>query len=139
MATVGVMKTKGLTCDEVRQENEKIASKAAKRAAAKGEPGLYCRFDLWKYYTPAMRRREEELNCIDMINSCLIYGSAYYDFFVRGKGFVGQYALPYVETLGEDRVKELFDAQVERFKRAEVHVGVWEDHEGCSYNSVDWH
>ena len=74
----------------------------------------------------------EEIRCISMIHSCLVYGS---DFFNGYKN----YAENYVKTLDEEKVKEIYAKEVEFFdKHATVTKDVFTDSEGCSYNSISY-
>lgn len=88
--------------------------------------------------TAAQRRQYEELDCRSMINSCLIYGSANYDFYNPKTGEFGQYARCHVKTLGEKTVIRLYREQCEDFSKATVVSGVYTDSEGCTYNSCIW-
>lgn len=64
-----------------------------------------------------------------MINSCLCYGSK----------FLGtRYSETYIKELGEKRVLELYNEQKTDFDKAIVFHNVYEDSEGCSYNSIKW-
>lgn len=91
-------------------------------------------------WTPEDKRRDEELWCIEMIHSCLTYGSDPYEVsehWVPGKGYVKQsWMTRYEETLGVERVKELVEQEREEYKHAFIHVGTHTDNEGVTYNSV---
>lgn len=74
----------------------------------------------------------EEIRCISMIHSCLIYGS---DFFNGYKN----YAEDYAKILGKERVKEIYAKELEFFnEHATVANNVFTDTDGCSYNSVSY-
>ncbi|MCD7794703.1 MAG: hypothetical protein LUC96_10365 [Alistipes sp.] len=88
--------------------------------------------------TPAQSRQLEELSCREMINSCLIYHSARYDFYDPKTKEFGRYAKDYVESLGEETVVRLYNEQAEDFSKAIVRHGVYTDSEGCTYNSCTW-
>ena len=92
-------------------------------------PDLTSKF-LAKTITPEEFIEYEELNCREMINSCLCYGEMY--------NFYGHYDKHYIKTLGEERVKELIAEQTEDFKKATVIRDVHTDSEGVSYNRVVW-
>lgn len=70
-----------------------------------------------------------ELECREMINSCLCYG---YDFIES------HYSKAYIKDLGIDRVKQLYNEQKADFNKAKVIHNVYEDGEGVSYNSIEW-
>lgn len=78
----------------------------------------------------------KELQCIEMINFCLIYDI---DFWT-GKSYVPceKYISDiHIENLGISRVQELFVEQKEYFEKyAEIRRNVHTDSEGVSYNSV---
>lgn len=79
--------------------------------------------------TPEQKLLHRELDCREMINSCLIYGS----------NFLGtRYSEPYIEELGKERVLELYNEQKSDFDKAIVFHNVYKDSEGCIYNSIKW-
>ena len=82
----------------------------------------------------------EELDCIDMINSCLAYGSdpyAIHDKWWCGHGYCKRsYMSDYEDKLGKERVQELVNQQREEFSHAIIMHSVYTDGEGCTYNSV---
>lgn len=86
------------------------------------------------------KRTFTELNCIEMINSCLIYGDDPFRVIHKwwyGHGYCDKsYMSEYEEILGKERVKELVDQQREEFSHAIIKHGVYTDSEGCTYNSV---
>lgn len=87
------------------------------------ENGIPCKL------TPEQKQLHKELDCRDMINSCLCYGSK----------FLGtRYSETYIKELGEKRVLELYNEQKTDFDKAIVFHNVYEDSEGCSYNSIKW-
>lgn len=92
----------------------------------------------FKDMTAAQRREYEELACRRMINCCLVYGEASYNFYDPKTGEFGRYATDYVKTLGETRVIRLYNEQCEDFSKAIVKRGVYTDGEGVSYNSCVW-
>lgn len=80
--------------------------------------------------TPEEKKLMSELNCREMINSCLIYGEM--------SSFDTRYGVQYRVELGERRVSELVYEQEQDFKKAVVRRNVHTDSEGCSYNSIVW-
>lgn len=70
-----------------------------------------------------------ELQCREMINSCLCYGT---DFLTS------RYAKDFIDKIGFDRVHELYEEQVEDFKKATLYINVHTDCEGVTYNSIKW-
>ena len=79
--------------------------------------------------TPEQQRLHRELDCREMINSCLCYG----DNFIESR-----YSENYIKELGKERVLELYNEQKSDFDKAIVFHNVYEDSEGCSYNSIKW-
>ena len=79
--------------------------------------------------TPEQKQLHRELDCREMINSCLCYGSSFFE---------SRYSDPYIQELGRERVLELFNEQKADFDKAIVLHNVYEDSEGVSYNSIKW-
>ena len=83
--------------------------------------------------------RQQELSCINMINSILAY-----DWFGQDAEWVMQheekayknYLAGYVEMFGRERVVELIQGQIDSIK--EIKRNVHTDSEGLSYNSIVW-
>ena len=84
----------------------------------------------------------KELDCIEMINSCLTYGSDPFEKINKwwyGHGYCERsYMSDYEEALGEKRVRELYEMQVEEFSKATIYRNVHTDSEGMTYNSVSF-
>lgn len=101
-------------------------------------------------------KEHKELSCRDMVNSILIYHFApkqtevlnnitgevipvsemilkdrYMDDYARNKKVNFLY-------IGEKRVKEIISEQMDDYSKAEVNIGCYTDHEGCTYNSCRW-
>lgn len=79
--------------------------------------------------TPEQKILHRELDCRDMINSCLCYGSKFLE---------SRYSEPYIKELGKEKVVQLYNEQKEDFDKAIVFHNVYVDSEGCSYNSIKW-
>lgn len=99
----------------------------------------------WKngvYYkgTPEQEIRKRELSCIEMINSILAYDCRGYsvanDVLKYEKNSYYNYLENYVTELGESRVLELIQGQIDSIDTINVDVG--QDSEGVSYNSIKW-
>lgn len=94
-----------------------------------------------KYIRPPKEyeMREEELYCINMINSILAY---------RCFGFTAEqvmqseekshynYLENYVKKLGRDKVVSLIQGQIDSIDK--INSCVFTDGEGCTYNSITW-
>lgn len=90
------------------------------------------------------KRREEELWCIEMINSIIAY--SYSDGFpsdFTGEDFVKKeeskkrsYLKEYIESLGRSTVVKLAEAQMCDVETIQTNIFV--DDEGVSYNSIVW-
>ena len=87
------------------------------------ENGIPCKL------TKEQEQLHRELDCREMINSCLCYDTDFLN---------SQYKDRYIKDLGEQRVKELYNEQKKHFDRAIVLHNVYEDGEGVSYNSIQW-
>ena len=74
-------------------------------------------------------KMHRELDCREMINSCLCYGSHFIN---------SDYKDDYIKDLGEKRVVELYYEQLKDFEKSKVNYNVYEDGEGCTYNSIQW-
>lgn len=94
----------------------------------------------WKDWTPEQKRLDQELDCREMINSCLTYGGID-GFWQECEWREGDksYAARFIRELGRKRVEELAEEQQADFSKARIFHGVYEDSEGCSYNGVVWH
>lgn len=87
-------------------------------------------------------REEREIACRRMINSCLCYGTGFFEKFRHwtypdGYAFKS-YADSYIRDLGEETVYKLYDEQKADFAKATVNKNVCTDSEGVSYNSIIW-
>ena len=82
-------------------------------------------------------RTYQELRCREMINSIMIYHNIKSPYNETTHEF-DKYLNTYVSSLGAERVLELVREQQADFAKAEVQVGVYTDHEGCTYNSCKW-
>jgi len=104
-------------------------------AAKKMLPRL---FD-YQSWTPQQKILNDELDCREMINSCLCYG-AIKDFWRVFDDFFGRhsYADPFIKALGRERVEELVAEQESDFAKAQVSSCVYTDSEGLIYNSIQW-
>lgn len=93
----------------------------------------------WKDWTDEEHNLYEELNCREMINSCLCYGSIR-DFWEVCEWRFGDksYAAPYVRKLGRERVEKICKEQEADMARARVLRNVFTDSEGLHYNSIVW-
>ena len=90
--------------------------------------------------TPEDKDREEELWCIDMINSILAYSSPMWE---TGEGLVSNeehsdynYLDRYIKKFGREKVVELAQKQIDDVERIERNT--FTDDEGCTYNSIVW-
>lgn len=99
-----------------------------KASALNGGSSIGC----WQYYTNEEKIESDELRCRRMVNSCLCYDN-------NLNGFWERYSADYVQRIGIDRVRKVAKEQEEFFKaHAHVKANVWEDSEGCTYNSISW-
>ena len=103
---------------------------------------LPSRFE-YKTWTEEQKQMDYELSCRETINSCLAYhgekfGRIAFWEEVEGRWGDKSYAAPHVRVLGRERVEELFDEQLKDFRKATVHLSVFTDDEGLTYNSIQW-
>lgn len=90
----------------------------------------------FKYATEDELKELEELSVREMVNSILCYGnaSAGVGEYERNRCFIEADKL-----LGKEKVNTIIDDQTKYFREhAKVLYGVYEDSEGCTYNSVEW-
>ena len=90
--------------------------------------------------TPEQETRKRELSCIEMINSILAYDcrgySAAKDVLEHEKNSYYNYLEKYTTELGEKRILELIQGQIDSIDIVNVDVAC--DSEGVSYNSIKW-
>lgn len=93
----------------------------------------------WNVYsnTATPRKNEEdELHCIQMIHSILIYhyrpDQERFPFPADNR-----YLQEYIKQLGVERVSQLWGEQAEDYRNAEVGFAGY-DVDGCSYNYCKW-
>ena len=79
--------------------------------------------------TKEQEKLHRELDCREMINSCLCYSTDFLN---------SRYKDDYIKDLGEQRVIELYNEQKKDFEKAIVIHDVFQDSEGISYNSIQW-
>lgn len=79
------------------------------------------------WLTKEQEQLHKELDCRQMINSCLCYWTDFIN---------SRYSDSYIEELWEKKVVELYYEQLKDFEKAEVLYNVYEDWEWCTYNSI---
>lgn len=78
-------------------------------------------------WTDEQKRLDKRISCIEMINSCLIYGYGL-DYYLED----------YKKQIGEEEVNQLIEEQKGYFhNHVNIHHGVYTDGDGCSYNSIE--
>lgn len=88
----------------------------------------------FKYATEDELKELEELSVREMVNSILCYASSGVGEYERNRYFIKADKL-----LGKEKVNAIINAQTKYFREhAKVLYGVYEDSEGCTYNSVEW-
>ena len=90
----------------------------------------------YKYATENELKELEELSVREMVNSILCYwnASAGVGEYHRNRCFIEADKL-----LGKRKVNTIIEDQTKYFREhAKVLFGVYEDSEGCTYNSVEW-
>lgn len=89
-----------------------------------------------KYATEDERKELEELSVREIVNSILCYGNASAGV---GEYDRNRYFIKADKLLGKDKVNSIIDDQTKYFREhAKVLFGVYEDSEGCTYNSIEW-
>ena len=89
-----------------------------------------------KYATEEERKELRELSVRKMVNSILCYGNASSGV---GEYDRNRYFIEADKLLGKEKVNSIIDDQTKYFREhAKVLYGVYEDSEGCTYNSIEW-
>ena len=91
----------------------------------------------YRYYgihtdlTDQEKLMHKKLSCIDMINSIIAYHSRNVDVILKDT-----YLQSYIKELGIQTVRSLVEDQVTSV--AYIRHDVYEDSDGCTYNSIGW-
>lgn len=89
-----------------------------------------------KYMTKEERDELRELSVREMVNSILCYGNASSGV---GEYDRNRYFIQADKLLGKEKVNAIIKDQTKYFREhAKVLSGVYEDEEGCTYNSIVW-
>ena len=90
-----------------------------------------------KAWTDEQKLILNKINCLRMIDSNFVYGDQFWEKQNYGEGSYSC-ADPYIEEIGEENVRELYNARKEYFRNhVRIHTDVYTDSEGVSYNSVE--
>ena len=90
----------------------------------------------FKYATENELKELEELSVREMVNSILCYGNASSGV---GEYDRNRYFIKADKLLGKEKVNSIINDQTNYFReQAKVIHGVWQDSEGCTYNSIEW-
>lgn len=93
-------------------------------------------FSCLKYATEDERKELRELSVREMVNSILCYGNASSGV---GEYDRNRYFIEADNLLGKEKVNSIIEDQTMYFREhAKVLFGVYEDSEGCTYNSIEW-
>ena len=93
-------------------------------------------FSCLKYATEDERKELLELSVREMVNCILCYGNASAGV---GEYDRNRYFIKADKLLGKEKVNSIIDDQTKYFREhAKVLYGVYEDSEGCTYNSIEW-
>lgn len=95
------------------------------------------RLDWNKSWTDEQKLIQNKLDCISMIDSNLIYSDQFWQKQKHWDGYYS-YADNYIKDLGEETVRELYDARKNYFQNhVKIHRNVHTDSEGVSYSSIE--
>ena len=118
----------------MNRENIISRKREIKDAAIAKNNGEYLGFS--KYLTEDELKELEELSVREMVNSILCYGNASSGV---GEYDRNRYFIKADKLLGKEKVNSIIDDQTKYFREhAKVLSGVYEDSEGCTYNSIQW-
>lgn len=80
------------------------------------------------YYLPKSAFSESEISCLEMIMSCIVYGT---DFLTS------KWAKGSIQSVGLERATEMWTNQTNYFNMYfEIVTSIYTDSEGLSYNST---
>lgn len=117
--------------------NQELANMTKKERAALTN-SLPLHLDLRnKAWTDEQKLILNKINCLSMIDSNLVYG---YQFWKKQNYGEGSYSCadPYIEEIGEENVRELYNARKEYFRHhVRIHIDVYTSSEGVSYNAIE--
>lgn len=88
-------------------------------------------YGIYKDLTPEEKEAHSIINCIETINSCIAYNSRNFASIMSNS-----YMQRHIDKLGQDVVARLVQGQLDDV--IGVQYCVYEDREGCSYNSIIW-
>lgn len=115
-----------MNCDTISSRKREIEDAIKSR----------CNGDIYGYYrniTEDERKEITGLSVREMVNSILCYGAVVCEY-ARNEYFVEADKL-----LGKEKVNAIIEDQTKYFtEHAKVLFGVYEDSEGCTYNSIEW-
>lgn len=124
--------------EEIRMKdytNRELAS-MSKEQITNLTKGFPSRFE-WNKWTGEQKLIRNKINCLCMIDSNLVYGDQFWKKQNYGEGSYSC-ADPYIEEIGEENVRELYNARKEYFRHhVRINTDVYTDSEGVSYNSVE--
>lgn len=91
-----------------------------------------------KEWTDEQKLVQSKLDCLNMIDSNLVYGDQFWQKQTDDLGGEYNYADAYVREIGEENVRELYETRKEYFRHhVQVHTDVYTDSEGVSYNYME--
>lgn len=90
-----------------------------------------------KSWTDEQKLVRNKLDCLQMIDSNLIYGGQFWQKQNKWDGYHA-HSDTYINKIGEKNVRELYDARKNYFRNhVRIHTNVYTDSEGVSYNSIE--
>ena len=118
----------------MNNENILTRRREIKGAAIEKNNGEYLGHS--KYMTEEERKELIELSVREMVNSILCYGN---ENVGVGDYDRDRYFIQADKLLDEEKVNAIIKDQTKYFREhAKVLFGVYEDSEGCTYNSIEW-
>jgi hypothetical protein len=88
-------------------------------------------YGIHKDLTPEEKEMHSKISCVETINSCIAYCSRNFESIMSNS-----YMQRHIDKLGLDVVARLVQGQLNDV--IDVQYCVYEDSEGCSYNSIIW-
>jgi len=126
------------TNKELRAMHEELHKKEVQALRDAGDPNPESTAGIAKRLPPEVWNELDIegtiLNCIQMIHSILTYApdnNRTLEYVLDSR-----YIKKYIEKLGEEKVREIANQEVEEYKNATINTNAYTDSEGVTYNSV---
>lgn len=115
---------------QIQQRKDEIHYASKQRAKEMG-------VTQWEAETPEEKQELKELSCREMMTSIFCYHRI--DTLKdESDYFFNKYLKPHLDELGRERFDQIRNEQIALYERCTINHNVYEDREGCTYNSINW-